>query len=67
MAGGAGLPQSERPWLSQRTVDDSASRPVLAARNGAGYMRVADRVQGIVCKILDQDEVKPHKVQYYLE
>jgi hypothetical protein len=24
-------------------------------------------VQGTVCKILAQDEVKPHKVRYYLE
>ena len=23
--------------------------------------------QGTVCKILDQEEVKPHKVRYYLE
>jgi hypothetical protein len=24
-------------------------------------------VQGTVCKILDEQEVKPHKVRYYLE
>jgi transposase len=32
-----------------------------------GYACLADLVQGTVCKILDQDEVKPHKVRYYLE
>jgi hypothetical protein len=24
-------------------------------------------VQGTVCKILNEEEVKPHKVRYYLE
>jgi hypothetical protein len=28
---------------------------------------LADLAQGTVCKILGQDEVKPHKVRYYLE
>src|ERR1700688_1824966 len=32
-----------------------------------GHVCLADLVQGTVCKILDQDEVKPHKVRYYLE
>jgi transposase len=32
-----------------------------------GHACLADLVQGTVCKILDQDEVKPHKVRYYLE
>ena len=27
----------------------------------------AHLAQGTVCKILDQEEVKPHKVRYYLE
>jgi hypothetical protein len=27
---------------------------------------LAHLAQGTVCKILDQDEVKPHKVRYYL-
>jgi hypothetical protein len=26
----------------------------------------ANLVQGTVCKILDQEEIKPHKVRYYL-
>src|SRR5580704_17261507 len=48
MAGGAGLPQGERPWLSPRTVDDPASRPPcprartgrrarVPCRSGAGH------------------------------
>src|ERR1700731_1335975 len=32
-----------------------------------GHACLADLAQGTVCKILDQDEVKPHKVRYYLE
>src|ERR1700674_5840161 len=30
MAGVAGVPEGERPWLSPRTVDDPASRPPCA-------------------------------------
>ncbi len=32
-----------------------------------GHACLANLVQGTVCKILDQDDVKPHKVRYYLE
>jgi transposase len=32
-----------------------------------GHASLADLAQGTVCKILDQDQVKPHKVRYYLE
>jgi hypothetical protein len=32
-----------------------------------GHACLADLAQGTVCKILGQDEVKPHKVRYYLE
>jgi transposase len=32
-----------------------------------GHACLARLVQGTVCKILDQEEVKPHKVRYYLE
>jgi hypothetical protein len=32
-----------------------------------GHACLANLVQGTVCKILDQEEVKPHKVRYYLE
>jgi transposase len=33
----------------------------------AGHGCLANLAQGTVCKILDQEEVKPHKVRYYLE
>ena len=33
----------------------------------AGHECLANLVQGTVCKILDDQEVKPHKVRYYLE
>jgi len=33
----------------------------------AGHPCLANLAQGTVCKILDQEEVKPHKVRYYLE
>jgi transposase len=33
----------------------------------AGHRCVANLVQGTVCKILGQEEIKPHKVRYYLE
>ena len=32
-----------------------------------GHACLANLAQGMVCKILDQEEVKPHKVRYYLE
>src|SRR6201987_2417179 len=40
-----------------------------ARENGpaAGHACLAKVVQGTVCKLLDQEDVKPHKVRYYLE
>lgn len=32
-----------------------------------GHPSLGNLVQGTVCKILDEEEVKPHKVRYYLE
>jgi transposase len=32
-----------------------------------GHACLAELAQGTVCKILDEDELKPHKVRYYLE
>jgi transposase len=34
---------------------------------GAGHPCLARLVQGTVCKLLGQEEIKPHKVRYYLE
>jgi hypothetical protein len=33
----------------------------------AGHKCLAHLVQGTVCKLLGQEEIKPHKVRYYLE
>ena len=33
----------------------------------AGHLCLARLVQGTVCKILNREEIKPHKVRYYLE
>jgi transposase len=33
----------------------------------AGHECLANLAQGTVCKILSQEEIKPHKVRYYLE
>src|SRR5246127_201690 len=33
----------------------------------AGHRCLANLVQGTVCKILSKEEIKPHKVRYYLE
>jgi transposase len=40
-----------------------------ARENGStfGHDCLANLVQGTVCKILGQEEIKPHKVRYYLE
>jgi hypothetical protein len=67
MAGVAGVPEGEGSRLSPRIVDDPASRPSRSrARTGAGTCvpRQSGAGHG---EILDQDEVKPHKVRYYLE
>ena len=32
-----------------------------------GHACLGKLVQGTLCKILDEQEVKPHKVRYYLE
>src|SRR5438128_3480159 len=34
---------------------------------GVGHKCLANLVQGTVCKILGKEEIKPHKVRYYLE
>jgi transposase len=34
---------------------------------GAGHECLANLVQGTVCKILGREEIRPHKVRYYLE
>ena len=43
--------------------------PVLARQHGssAGHPSLGKLAQGTVCKILAEQEVRPHKVRYYLE
>jgi hypothetical protein len=70
VAGVVGLPQGEGPWLVYPhglwTTRLLASH---AREHGPpeGHTCLAHLAQGTVCKILDQEEVKPHKVRYYLE
>ena len=69
MAGVVGVPEGEGTWLSPRTVDNAASaRHARRARTrGEDTRAFANLAQGAACKILDQEEVQPHKVRYYLE
>lgn len=43
------------------------ARHVRDHAEAAGHPCLKRLVQGTVCKILDQQEVRPHKVRYYLE
>ena len=69
MAGVVGVPEGEGTWLSPRTVDNAASGPPRCAsmdpRRDMRASPTSPRAQS--CKILDQEEVKMHKVRYYLE
>src|ERR1700680_281613 len=68
MAGVAGLPPGGGTGLSARIVDDAAAGSSARERGPAeGHGCLAKLVQGTVCKILNEQDVKPHKVRYYLE
>jgi len=43
------------------------ARHVRANAAAAGHVCLTRLAQGTVCKILDQHDVRPHKVRYYLE
>jgi hypothetical protein len=43
------------------------TRPAREHGPAEGHACLANLAQGTVCKILGQEEVKPHKVRYYLE
>jgi transposase len=43
------------------------ARHARAHGPAAGHDCLADLVQGTVCKILGREDIKPHKVRYYLE
>ena len=69
MGGGAGLPQGE----GSRAIRMRCGRRRLLACHARehgpaeGHACLSSLAQGTVCKILDAQEVKPHKVRYYLE
>ena len=64
----AGLPEGQGARLSARVVDDATSRPPCPrAWTGGGAPCLRKLAQGTLCNILDAQEVKPHKVRYYLE
>src|SRR6516164_6033422 len=58
------LPQGQGTRVSARIVDDATPRP-SCARAGPGSL--AKLAQGTLCNILNAQEIKPHKVRYYLE
>ena len=54
--------------LSARVVDDaSLARHVREHAPVAGHICLAHLAQGTLCNILNEQEIKPHKVRYYLE
>jgi hypothetical protein len=63
----------QRVGVHHQTVQRCVERARLLARHArehgptAGHECFARLVQGTVCKILGQEEIKPHKVRYYLE
>jgi hypothetical protein len=46
---------------------DGSWRVTSETAETAGHACLLRLAQGTVCKILDQHEVQPHKVRYYLE
>src|SRR5438105_13910770 len=68
MGGESCLPQGQGTRLSARIVDDTTSRrPCARAWTERGARLLDKLAQGTLCNILNEQEVKPHKVRYYLE
>jgi Winged helix-turn helix len=67
MAGVVGVPEGKGIVLSARTLDDTASGQPREHGPAEGHACLARLAQRTVCKILGQEDVKPHKVRYYLE
>ena len=60
---GAGLSKAERPGLCGGVVDDEVVVPACSiAKNSLSKL-----APGTVWKILSQQEIRPHKISYYLE
>src|SRR5947208_617959 len=64
----AGVPKGEeaglsaRLWTTRLLADHAREHGPLE-----GHDCLIQLAQGTVCKILDEEEIKPHKVRYYLE
>ena len=58
-----------RTWAIPTNCGRQGFSPAMPASTDRpqGHACLAHLAQGTVCKILDEDEVKPHKVRYYLE
>jgi hypothetical protein len=68
MAGVAGMPEGEGSRYSyELSTTRLLARHAREQGSAEGHACLANLAQGTVCKILDHEEVKPHKVRYYLE
>jgi hypothetical protein len=68
LGGVVGVPEGDGIGRCTRIVDNAASgQPRPRAWTDGGHACLAKLAQGKVCKILPQEEFKPHKVRYYLE
>src|SRR6478609_278594 len=57
-----------KAWLVSLACDKAKEHGYARERGpAAGHECLAHLVQGTVCKILGQEDIKPHKVRYYLE
>ena len=68
MAGLSGLPQGEGlGYPHELWTTRLLARHAREHGPAEGHACLGKLVQGTVCKILNEQEVKPHKVRYYLE
>src|SRR6201998_599260 len=63
----AGDQARERGYRHERWTTRLLARHAREHGPSAGHQCLASLVQGTVCKILGHEEIKPHKVRYYLE
>src|SRR6516162_8155674 len=62
------LPQGQGTRVSARIVDNAAlARHAREQGPAEGHSCLAKLAQGTLCNILNGQEIKPHKVRYYLE
>src|SRR3979411_3126503 len=63
----AGIKTKERGYPHELWTTRLLARHARERGPAAGHKCLAKLVQGTVCKILGQEDIKPHKVRYYLE